>query len=109
MSDFTDQLATDATNVFCNASEFGESVTYTARGAGSGSSVTAVPVDLPDTDDSTRRRWWVRNADVSTPARGDQITDGSGAVWTVDETFSSAAGGTFAMHALDTRLTMDAD
>lgn len=84
---------------------FGESITYTARGAAPGSSIQAVKTDLPDNDESVRRRWQVKKDDVTSPARGDLVTDSDGAIWVVEESFSPAAD----YHTVDTQLSMDAD
>lgn len=102
MSNFTDQLATDATNVFCNADEFGESVTYYAAGSATGSSYTAVKVDYDDPGDPTPElkaaRYHFRAVDVTSPKQGDRVVDSSNARW-----FVIRADADTAMARLDTR------
>lgn len=102
MTNFTDQLATDATNVFCNANEFGESVTYIASGASSGTAYTAIRVDYADPGDPTPElkaaRFHFRAADVTAPKQGDRVTDGDAVTW-----FAVRADYDTAMVTLDTR------
>lgn len=60
---------------------FGDSVTYRPLG-GSGTSIEAQVMDLPDNPEVIGRRFRVRASDVATPRPGDEITDSDG-TWVV--------------------------
>lgn len=102
MTNFTDQLALDATNVFADANAFGESVTYIASGASSGTAYTAVKVDYADPGDPTPElkaaRFHFRAADVTSPKQGDRCVDAAANRW-----FVIRADEDVAMVRLDTR------
>lgn len=87
MTDFTDQLATDAAGVFVNASEFGSSVTHYPAGSASGSSIVAVKVDFADPGDPTPElraaRFHVLISDVADPKQGDRFLDADSDRWFV--------------------------
>lgn len=62
--------------------QFGETVTYTQANGTSLGSITAIRFQLVDDPLRQIRGYRVATADVSAPARGDRITDGSD-IWLV--------------------------
>lgn len=95
MGDFFDTYFPHAQdNLF---SAFGETVTYRARGAASGSSINARRIlggssGRTDGEISQPLQWLVDSADVSSPQKGDKITVSSGEVYTVRDAEPDKAG-----------------
>jgi len=84
---FSDQIVSDLSQVFYNASEFAESATYTPR-TGSPSTVTVIRQDqdasLNTESPGDRAEIRIRTSELTTPNIGDQITMG-GDTWQVIE------------------------
>ena len=104
MSVFEDHAA--ATLSPALLSMLGVSGTYTLRGATSGSTVTGLPLDLPDTEEARQRRYWFLLSALppGAPLIGDQWVTGS-ETWTAYGSERPVGG----LVPVDFALTQDRD
>ena len=83
MGTFQEDLDSDRDDVFLDTTEYAETVTYRAKGQATTSSITAFPIDRPDSNRAENRSWGISADDVAAPTRGDQVTDSDSKVFTV--------------------------
>ncbi len=80
---FENDVAYDLANTFHVVTEYGKTVTY--RVASSGTTKTIIVASEEQVfailDDKANKKFFVKKADIATPARGDQITDQNNERW----------------------------